>query len=418
MYDKLFTQSFTIERYRAAPLAEERARYLKHLAESGATRNTLRSIAIEQRRLVFLLDLTDNNKVTTTQVEAAAKEWSRPGEHRHHPAIQSSPKSIRLFVNRSVHWLRFIGQLYEPVVVRHPHTQEIAAYAEWMRNERGLSEETIRSNCTDANRFFDWLATRDLPLSSVRATDIDSAIMAKKASGNYSRVTIRGYANRIHGFFKYAEKRGWCAPGITKALLPRRVYRNETVPPGRTREDIVRLLATTEGDQPVHKRDRAILMLFIAYGLRVNELCGMELDDLDWDKEMLRVRRPKPRRTQLYPLSRGIGQAIIRYIVEVRPPRPERALFLTLLAPIRPLSRGGFESVVINRLRRIGIVSGRRGPHTLRHAAAQHLMDQGMSLKVIGDFLGHRDPESTSVYARSDLKTLREVADFDLEGLI
>ena len=74
-------------------------------------------------------------------------------------------------------------------------------------------------------------------------------------------------------------------------------------------------------------------------------------------------------------------------------------------------------SIVRNRLRRIGIVSGRRGPHALRHATAQHLLDQGMSMKVIGDFLGHRDPSSTAVYAKVNLNALREVADFDLEGL-
>ena len=416
MFEWLFTQPCTIESYQAAPLADERERYLLHLAESGAARSTLRAIAHEQRSLVFFLDLTENNKVTVPDVEAAATQWSRPGKHRRHRTVYSSPKTRKLFVLRSLRWLRFINRLDEPVVVRHPHMAEVASYEAWMRNERGLSEDTIHANCTDTNRFFDWLATRDLPLSSVTAIDIDAAIMAKK--GNYSRSSIRHYANRIHGFFKYAERREWCAPGVTTALLPRRIYRDETVPPGRTREEVLALLATTEGDRPVDKRDRAILMLFIAYALRVNELCNIELDDLDWEKETLRVRRPKPRRTQLYPLSRGVGQAIIRYVVEVRPPRPERALFLTLLAPIRPLSRGGFESVVINRLRRIGVVSGRRGPHTLRHAAAQHLMDQGVALKVIGDFLGHRDPASTSIYARSDLKTLREVADFDLEGLV
>ena len=418
MFETLFTQPSTIESYQAAPLADERERYLRHFAESGAARSTLQMIAHEQRSLVFFLDLTNDKKVTASQVAAAATEWSRPGKHRRHRTVRSSPQTRKLFLLRSLRWLRFIDRLDEPVVVRHPHMAQVAAYEEWMRNERGLSEDTIQANCTDANRFFDWLVTQDLPLSSVTAIDIDNAIMAKKGSGLYSRTTIRHYAKRIHAFFKYAERRDWCAPGVTTALLPRRIYRDETVPPGRTREEVVDLLATTEGDRPVDKRDRAILMLFIAYGLRVNELCNIELDDLDWEKETLRVRRPKPRRTQLYPLSRGVGQAIIRYVVEVRPPRAERALFLTLLAPIRPLSRGGFESVVINRLRRIGVVTGRRGPHTLRHAAAQHLMDQGVPLKVIGDFLGHRDPASTSIYARSDLKTLREVADFDLEGLV
>ena len=132
---------------------------------------------------------------------------------------------------------------------------------------------------------------------------------------------------------------------------------------------------------------------------------------------MLRVRRPKPGRTHLYPLSRGVGQAILRYILEVRPPRPERTLFFTLAAPVRPLDRKTIGRMVTRRLDDIGIVAGRRGPHALRHAAAQHLLDQGMSMKVIGDFLGHRDPSSTAIYAKVDLNALREVANFDLEDL-
>ena len=73
--------------------------------------------------------------------------------------------------------------------------------------------------------------------------------------------------------------------------------------------------------------------------------------------------------------------------------------------------------MVRNRLGRLGIVTGRRGPHALRHAAAQHLLDQGMPMKVIGDYLGHRNPSSTAIYAKVDLNALRDVADFDLEDL-
>ena len=116
-------------------------------------------------------------------------------------------------------------------------------------------------------------------------------------------------------------------------------------------------------------------------------------------------------------LSRGVGQAILNYILDVRPPLPERTLFFTLRAPFRPLGRSSLGNLVHRRLNRLGIASVRRGPHALRHAAAQHLLDQGMSMKVIGDFLGHRDPSSTAVYAKVNLNALREVADFDLEGL-
>ena len=144
---------------------------------------------------------------------------------------------------------------------------------------------------------------------------------------------------------------------------------------------------------------------------------GLRLDDLDWENDMLRVRCPKPGRTHLWPLSQGVGHAILRYIREARPSGFGRSLFFTPHAPIRPLDRKALGKMVRDRLARIGIVTGRRGPHALRHAAAQHLLDQGMSMKVIGDFLGHRHPSSTAIYAKVDLAALREVAALDLEGL-
>jgi site-specific recombinase XerD len=86
-------------------------------------------------------------------------------------------------------------------------------------------------------------------------------------------------------------------------------------------------------------------------------------------------------------------------------------------APIRPLERRTLGKIVKDRLASLGIITGKRGTHALRHAAAQHLLDQGMSMKVIGDFLGHRDPSSTAIYAKVNLAALREVAALDLEGL-
>jgi site-specific recombinase XerD len=228
---------------------------------------------------------------------------------------------------------------------------------------------------------------------------------------------MHDYAQRLRAFFRFAEARGWCLPGIANGIMTPRFMRGDSVPRGLKREDVLRLLATTEGDRPVDKRDRAILMLFIAYGLRAGEVGGLRLDNLDWEKERLWVRCPKPGRTHAYPLSRGVGEAILRYIREVRPSGFGRALFFTMRAPIRPLDRRALGKIVRDRLAGLGIVAGRRGPHALRHAAAQHLLDQGMSMKVIGDFLGHRDPSSTAIYAKVNLVALREVAALDLERL-
>ena len=418
MFAELFDDPNTVQKYEDAPLAEQRLLYLRHLAAFGAKKGVLRAKASKQLHLICLLDLTEPERVSISAVEAATREWSRPRAHGYGRTLPASARSAGEFFQGAVRWLRFLGWLEEPASVQHPYTAEVAAYEAWLRHERGLSEETISGYCTGADQFLHWLAAKETLLASVAVTDIDRAISEKKASGQYSRTTMSIYAVRIRAFFRFAEGQGWCRPGVAAAIIPPLIYPDQKVPTRLTRPDVERLLATTEGDRSADKRDRAILMLLIAYGLRSGEVRTLQLDDLDWENETLQVRRPKPGRTHLYPLSRAVGQAILRYLLDARPSLSERTLFLTLKSPIKPLSRGGLSNIVYRRLRRLGIVDGRRGPHTLRHTAAQHLLDQGMSMKAIGDFLVHRDPSSTAIYAKVNLNALRQVGDFDLGALV
>ena len=247
--------------------------------------------------------------------------------------------------------------------------------------------------------------------------DIDRAVAEKRAKDGWSRHSLRTYAGTLRAFLRYAEDQGWCARGLAAAVRPPRVYAGEGLPTGPAWDDVRRLLATTEGDEPAAVRNRAILLLLTQYGLRAGEVCRLRLDDIDWEAESLRVRRPKPGRVGRYPLARSAEDAILRYLREGRPRRHNREVFLTLVAPVRPLSPGAISVVVRSGLRRLGIDSQRRGSHALRHAFGQHLLDEGFSMKEIGDCLGHRSPDSTAVYAKADLAWLRQVADFDPEWL-
>ena len=414
MFENLFTRGAILNRYRTAPLFEERRRYLVHCAQAGARWRTLRVIAAHQVNLVHLLDLRAGDRVDVARIEAAAEQWSLPGERR--CSQPAAAQARQRFVGHAVRWLRFVDQFEEPCKPQHAHASEVAVFAAWMRTERGWSEETIQGCCGTVDRFFDWLDERGVALASVGINDIDQAV-ARWHARNFSRITIHDYAQRLRSFFRFAERQGWCTPGMADGIMLSRFHRGETVSKGLTRDEVLRLLATSEGERRVELRDRAILMVLIAYGLRSGEVAGLRLEDLDWTQETLRVRCPKPGRTHHYPLSRGVGQTILRYIRDVRPPRPDRALFLTLNAPIRPMTRAAIGHVVSSRLDRLGIVGKRRGPHALRHATAQHLLDQGLSMKEVGDYLGHRSVSATSAYAKVQLGTLREVGDIDLEGL-
>jgi site-specific recombinase XerD len=144
----------------------------------------------------------------------------------------------------------------------------------------------------------------------------------------------------------------------------------------------------------------------------------LRLEHLNWEREVIAVVRTKQRRAQQYPLVRSVGDSILRYLQEVRPRSARREIFLTLKAPFRPLSGGALYHLVSSRLSALEIESPCHGPHSLRHACAGHLVEEGFSLKEVGDQLGHRSSFATRTYAKVDLAGLREVGNFDLGGLL
>ena len=288
-----------------------------------------------------------------------------------------------------------------------------------MRQDRGWSEATIRDRRARADDFLRRFCARTGALAEATIATIDRALSENNARTGRPRcrTTIRTHADALRAFFRFAEDRGWSRPGVAAAIVAPRVYRDAALPVGPSWGEQRLLLASTEGDCPADLRDRALLLMLSAYGLRAGEVCALQLDDIDWEAETLRVRRPKTGRVDLFPLSHRVGEALARYLRHARPHTDVRKIFLALTAPTRPLSASAISSVVRSRMQRCGIKCPRRGAHALRHAFAQRLLDEGFLMQEIGDCLGHRSLDSTAVYAKVALAGLRQVADFDLEGL-
>ena len=414
---QLFKQDETVKRYLAAPLVRSRLTYLCHRAEHGAKPSTLRHITAFQVNLVRYLELGEEGKVTMSEIQAAAQLWASQD-----PAHRGGDLAIAQshFVSHAAGWLRFVGRLEVPATSTHPYSAEVEEFTEYMRQERGWSDATIRYRRKQADDFLRRYCVRDCTLSDITIATIDRALSEKNARNGHTRrrATIRNHADALRAFFRFAESRGWSTPGLATAIVAPRVYRDAALPAGPSPEDMQRLLATSDGDSPANLRDRALLLTLSVYGLRACEACGLRLDDIDWEAEVLRVRRPKTGRTDLFPLSRRVGDALARYLHEVRPRTKIREVFLSLKAPVRPLSASAISSLVRSRMLRYGVNCQRHGSHALRHAFAQRLLDEGFSMQEIGNCLGHRSLHSTAVYAKVDLTGLRRVADFDLEGLL
>ena len=183
MFEEIFCPQ-TAKKYRAAPLVEQRERYLVYLKETGAGRLTLRKCANDQLSLMRFLKLKEGDRVSADQIEAAAAIWSRPKGRRSIRA--ASPKARKRFVSQGIGWLRFLVWLDEREKRSHSHYVEVATFEKWLRDERGLSGATVQSYCAAADRFFSWLVGNDVALSAVRMRHIDDAVAAEHTRGAWN----------------------------------------------------------------------------------------------------------------------------------------------------------------------------------------------------------------------------------------
>jgi integrase/recombinase XerD len=157
-------------------------------------------------------------------------------------------------------------------------------------------------------------------------------------------------------------------------------------------------------------RDYAILLLLARLGLRAGEVVSLELADIDWNSARLTVRGKCGQRNEL-PLHTDVGKAIAAYLRHGRPHSSCRRVFLRTKAPITGFrGAGGVGSIVRHALRRAGIDAPTTGAHQFRHGLAADMLRRGASLSEIGDILGHRDPQSTMIYTKIDIKALRSLA--------
>lgn len=412
MYETLFKHPAVLGRYREGSYAEARERFVEDCARQGYAPRTLVKIAWVLMAVAPGLDL-DKGKISARDIERAVD--NRRHFARRPDGAKDAPSSRQLFVHFATAWLRSMDRLEQPADER-PFREQIGAFTRYMQDERGLSPVTIATSCERLAWFFDGLRPARVSLHEVTIADID-AFIAKKHAEGWTRSSLSALANSLRCFFHYVESQGWCAPGLATAIDSPRLYVREGIPEGPAWEDVQRLLDGARGDSPADIRDHAVLLLLALYGLRRGEVAALHLDDLDWERETICVTRPKTRGSQRYPLLRAAGDAILRYLREVRPSCEHRELFLALTGPFRPLSPASISAVAHARLTALDIKAPRRGAHCLRHACAGHLLDEGFSLKQIGDHLGHRNANSTMGYTKVDLNGLRQVAELDLGAL-
>jgi site-specific recombinase XerD len=258
-------------------------------------------------------------------------------------------------------------------------------------------------------------------ISLVALSDLSPAVLSAfvtESVNGLSPNSISGFCSSVRVFLRYAHREGLVNRDLAPAVESPRNYRLSEVPRSISWEDAGRMLDAVDRRHAMGKRDYAILLLLLTYGLRGCEVAALTLDDIDWERERVLISERKAGHCTAYPLSTVVGEALLTYLTDVRSKSPERHVFLRTTAPRTPLTRATISNRATHYLRKAGIQVRRPGSHTLRHTCVQRLVDAEFPLKTIGDYVGHSSPSSTEIYTKIDVENLREVALGDGEALL
>jgi site-specific recombinase XerD len=291
-----------------------------------------------------------------------------------------------------------------------PFRPIIAAYRQHLTNVRGLAATTIERHCLIVSGFLQYALKQDPAFRLANLTPGHSERFMTAMSHRHGRQALQKDAGVLRGFLRFIGMRGEAPSGLHACIDTPRVYREEQLPRALSWHSVQAFLESIDRTTTAGLRDYAMLSLIAAYGLRSGDIAGLKLTDIDWRAGEIRIIQSKTRQPLMLPLVDPVAEALLAYLREGRPRSAHRQIFLKTYAPITPLQGANVSDAFLFRIKHSGLNISARGVYCLRHSFAMHLLREGVSLKTIGDLLGHRRSESTGVYLRLDIEDLREVA--------
>ena len=285
------------------------------------------------------------------------------------------------------------------------------AYSHYLVNEKALSSHTVRAYLGDLDSFIEHLANNGAhEITDISLPLIRSWLATQQVRGG-ARTTLSRRAVSIRLFTKWATKRGYMATDVGATLATPKPHR--TLPGVLTQNDAVTALDSmatraAEFDTPTSIRDVAILELLYATGARVSEVCGLDLEDLDFHRNTIRVLG-KGNKERMIPMGAPAVKALSTYINDARTQlandKSAHALFLG--ARGKRIDQRAVRTIVYEALSALEGIE-RMGPHALRHSAATHLLEGGADLRTVQEILGHSSLATTQIYTHVSTERLRQ----------
>jgi integrase/recombinase XerD len=409
MLEHYYVRPTTVDRIRSLWLGPAISRYAEWLTEQQVKRASvlfrLRT-AIQFDRFVTARRVRSFEDLPR-QIEPFVEEWRRtrggkPCSPSHARWLAVGPRScleqmLRLAVPG------FVGTVRRQP---WPLCDLVPGFLGHLQEERGLRAVTIV-------RYEHHLRVFERFLRSEAITDLSRltpAILTRFLIESTARISPEGRQGRagvLRVLLRYLHRQRLLTVDLSRAIPRGRTYRHATIPRAIPWSEVQRVLASVDRRSAAGKRDYAALLLLATYGLRSQEVAMLELSAIDWAASRFHVLGRKAGNSTTYPLSSAVGEAIIDYLRNARPPCPDRHVFLTLVAPYRPLAYWAISTRASLYLRRAGVKVRRPGSHTFRHSCVQRLVEADVPFKQIGDYVGHRSEDATQIYAKVALHKLR-----------
>jgi integrase/recombinase XerD len=297
------------------------------------------------------------------------------------------------------------------MAIRHSWTAEslVAAYRRHQLRVRGLRKVTL----IDYERFIHSFLrfSGGEPIDPCTFTPRMVVQFLKSFAGQLSPRSMKHVNTALRSLFRFLRCRGYCDERLERAVPSIAQWRMARLPRGLTERQLAQLLAAFDPSTPCGLRDKAIVSCLATLGIRPLEVAELRLDDIDWRNGIVELRTRKTRRGARLPLARQAGRAIAHYLRKSRPATSERRIFVKHTGPRcgQRISAVNVTQAVNRGLTQAGIDAPIKGAYVLRHTVANRLVARGAPLKEIADFLGHQSLDTTTIYAKADLPTLRDV---------
>lgn len=283
------------------------------------------------------------------------------------------------------------------------------AYEAYLREGRALATATIINYVPFVRGFLrHCFGAKPVELSCLSASDVLRFVRHQAPRLHRKRAKLMTTA--LRSFLSYARYCGEVDVDLAAAVPVVPNWSMTTIPRAIAPDQVRQLLASIDRRSGTGRRDYAIVLLLARLGLRSGEVASLTLDDIDWEAGQLTVHGKSGRRNDL-PLPAEVGEAIAAYLQDGRPHSTSRFVFLRAKAPVRGFrGASGIGSIVRHALQRSGVDTPSMGAHQFRHGLATEMLRQGASLGEIGDVLGHRHPQTTTIYTKVDIEALRSLA--------